>query len=131
MIAGIDQPWSYDMLVRPRDLADRIAANNSLSYSRCPLMRLAAKPAKLSISPRRTVSQQSFRVGDNSLTVRLNSQCDIFRIRIDVKIQARNTENPPVCVLAGSPLLHPHPDVRTTYFRSLISVIGCPTAHKP
>jgi hypothetical protein len=36
-IVGIDQPWSYDMLVRPRDLADRIAREQQLAICTMPL----------------------------------------------------------------------------------------------
>jgi hypothetical protein len=37
MIVGINQPWSSDMLVRPRDLADRIASEQQLEIFTMPL----------------------------------------------------------------------------------------------
>jgi hypothetical protein len=42
----------------------------------CPLMRLAAKRAKLSITPRWMALRQPLRIGDSFPTVRLNLQYD-------------------------------------------------------
>jgi hypothetical protein len=78
MTVGIDKLWSSDMLVRPAIWPNGCLARGSWRYARCPLTRLAAKPAKLSVSLRGVVSRQPLRTGDNFPTVRLNSRSGIF-----------------------------------------------------
>ena len=70
------------MLVLNRDLAVRISDEQPERHLDCPLTRLAAKPARLSIKEARMASRRSLRIGGHSTTVRLNLRSGKFGPRI-------------------------------------------------
>jgi hypothetical protein len=90
MMGGIDKrQWSSDMLVRPRDLVDRISGTQPAIVT-LPIEAARQKARQSSISYRTPDTRLSLKTGDSFLTGGLSSRPDIYQLRTEICAERRN-----------------------------------------
>jgi hypothetical protein len=72
------------MLVRPRDLADRMSGPQRPTIFTLPIEAARLKAAKSSVTFRRLNTRLSLKTGGSLPTIRLSSRCDIRRLPTDL-----------------------------------------------